>query len=102
MTITPEQVHWLGGILLGCIGAIVTGIGFMVRAAYKVGANAEKFNAGLTKLTTIETAVAEIPVIKRDIGTLQDAWRAARSDITDLLRERRGSRPDPEEAHAEE
>jgi hypothetical protein len=93
MEITQEMIHWLGGALVAALSIVVAAIGMLLRVAMKVGANAEKFATGLTMLTDLKKAVDKIPIIEKEIGTLQDAWKNTRSDIKELRRERRGSQP---------
>lgn len=91
--LTPEHIKILGGVLCTALGLVITAIGFLIRIAYKLGQNATKVATALDALTDIKTAVAKIPLIETRLGTVEEAWAHARSDIKDLLREKRGSHP---------
>jgi hypothetical protein len=89
--ITPDMVKALGAALVACLSLTLTAIGFLIRAAYKLGQNAQSIGKSLEELTSIKTAVLRIPIIETRLGIVEEAWKTARSDIKHLLR---GSHPD--------
>lgn len=81
----------LAGAIASCLlGGVGVALGFLFRLAWKLGSDAKEIRDGLEIIREMKTEIAELPVIKTRLGTVEDAWRATRSDIKHLLR---GSRP---------
>jgi hypothetical protein len=91
VNITPDMIQALGAALVACLGLVLTAVGFLLRTAHKIGRDAQKVSMALDSLVEIKAAVAKIPILETRLGTVEDAWRATRSDIKHLLR---GSHPD--------
>lgn len=84
-------LQWLfgGGLVL------VTGLfAAILRATYKLGADAKEIKDGLVRITKLEEHFNQVPILMLRIGQVEKALQDYRSDIRELLRERRGSRPD--------
>lgn len=79
-----------GGIASAVLVAVATAVGFLMRTAFKLGHDAKEIREGLDAIRDIKVAVAELPVLKNRLGTVEEAWRSTRSDIKHLLR---GSNP---------
>ncbi len=83
--ITAEELRTAGHILLGFGGILVAAIGFLIRTAYKLGRDAEKFSTGLLAIAKIEIAVDEIPVLRTKIDSVAEFTRRNTSDISRIL-----------------
>ncbi len=83
--------QWLFGggitILIGLFAAIL-------RVAYKLGGDAKEIRDGLQRITRMEEQFNQVPILTLRIGQVEKALQDYRSDIRELLRERRGSQPD--------
>ena len=81
----------LAGAIASCLlGGVGVALGFLFRLAWKLGGDAKEIRDGLESLQDMKKSVDELPVIKNRLGTVEEAWRATRSDIKHLLR---GSHP---------
>lgn len=85
-----ELTKWLLG---GGAVAIIGMLGVLLRIAFKLGADAKEISHGLTRITKIEECMNLVPVLVVRVGNVENAYAGLRSDIKDLLREKRGSRP---------
>lgn len=84
-------MKWLMG---GGVVVIAGMLGALLRIAYKLGADAKEINTGLTRIEKLEENMKQVPILVVRMGTVEGAYAGLRSDIKDLMRERRGSRPD--------
>lgn len=85
-----EALKWLlGGGLVAVAGMLIA----LLRIAYKLGADAKEISTGLVRITKIEECMNLVPVLVVRIGNVENAYAGLRSDIKDLMREKRGSRP---------
>lgn len=85
---------WLLGGGLGLIGAC---LGILIRISYKIGGDSKEIAMGLGRIQKMEIALEKIPLHEQRLGALENMYSTIRSDIKDLLRNQRGSRPDPGE-----
>jgi len=69
----------------------------LIRVSYRIGGDARNITQGLERINKMETAIEAIPIMKKDIDTLKEYYQRNRSDIKDLMRSKRGSRPDIED-----
>ena len=85
-----DVLKWLMGGGLIAIGGMVLAL---LRISYRLGADAHEIRAGLARITKIEECMNLVPVIAVRVGNVENAYSDLRSDIKDILREKRGSRP---------
>lgn len=91
--ITAEELREAGKILIWLTGILVTalgtGIGFLVRLSFKLGAQAEKFGVAIKDVDEHKKVV---PIHTTEIGHLKTTTERHDNQLTRILD--RGSRPD--------
>ncbi len=97
LNLSPEMMKWIGGAVVGVIGAMFTVLGVILRVAHNLGKDSQKIATGLQTLDKFEPVVKQVPILVEQVGTLRGLYEQNRSDIKELLRDKRGSRPDPYE-----
>ena len=85
---------WLLGGGLGLIGAALA---VLIRLSYKIGADSKEIALGLDRLKRFEAVAEKVPILETKMGQMEKFVERMHSDIKALLREKRGSRPDPGE-----
>lgn len=83
--------NWLLG---GGLTLILGMMGLLIRVSYRIGGDARDITKGLDTIKSIEIKLEKIPMLEKDIVNLQNLYGNIRSDIKELLRDKRGSRPD--------
>lgn len=87
-------IQWIFGGGVAIIIGLFTAI---LRTSYKLGGDAKEISNGLLRISNIETQLSQVPILTVRVGQVEKALQDYRSDIRELLRERRGSQPDPNE-----
>jgi len=93
----PETLKWMVGAIITIFGGMFAVLGIILRLAHNLGKDSEKIATGLQKLDKFESIIGDIPIIKVRVGQLEELVGRNRSDIKDLLKEKRISYPDPNE-----
>jgi hypothetical protein len=99
VTVGPDTLKWIAGGAFAVFGGMFTLLAAIMRLAHSLGKDSQKIASGLEKLDKFESIIVDIPAIKVTIGQLEKQYEQNRSDIRELLREKRGngSQPDSEE-----
>lgn len=86
-----NAAQWLFG---GGLTIVIALFGAILRSTYKLGGDAKEIKDGLLRITKMEEQFNQVPILTLRIGQVEKALQDYRSDIRELLRERRGSQPD--------